>query len=469
MSPIPENLLKIALGHLYHHPTDCQLEALRAGAALVADSDPRSVLVINGYAGTGKTSVVASLIRAADEMRRRVVILAPTGRAANVAARFSNHQASTIHRRLFRPAPGDPDGSRFILAPNQLRDALFVVDEASLIPDSGDSDILALLIRYVYSAPGCRMILVGDDAQLPPVGQTSSSALSPERLAQFGLNPSVVRLDEVVRQQAESGIVMNATLTRGRLGLLEQDAPPFCLDLRGFSDVSVVSTAELADLLTSSYSEVGVDETIVITRSNKRANNFNNAIRNTVLYAEGPLERGDRLIVAKNDYFWPKENKLKTRLVANGDAVGVEWVGECVKMYGRFFTEAELRLSDGSLMTAQIMLRSLACDGPSIPRHELLRFHSVVMDAYEGAYTEKLASAMSDAYYNALQVKYGYCVTCHKAQGGQWRHVYIDMGGIDPESVDSDFYRWLYTALTRATGHVFLINPTVPILGVEYD
>lgn len=465
MEPIsPGALLATTLSKLPFEPLPEQLHMLRRASEFVAGEDPRSVFVLNGYAGTGKTTLTGALIKALDTARQRVVILAPTGRAAKVASLLSAHKASTIHRRIFRPNTADPTGHSWMLSPNTSRDTLFIVDEASLISDSSSSSrsLLYTLIKYVYSAPGCRLMLVGDEAQLPPVGQQSSTAMNPERLSQLGLKPVCSVLDIPVRQAVESGIVFNATTVRSAL-MQGMEPTLFALTESGFPDVAVVSTAELGDVLSDSYAAVGKDETLIITRSNRRANDYNRAVRNMVMFAEEPLERGERIIVAKNDYFWRRESG-KPRLIANGETAEITWVGKTQKMYGRFFTEVEMTLSDGAPVTAQVMLRSLVCDGPAISREEMLRFQTVVMAEYEGEFTEKLQAIDEDVFYNALQIKYAYCVTCHKAQGGQWKHVYIDMSGIAPDSIGPDFYRWLYTALTRATEKVYLINPTVSVL-----
>lgn len=271
-------------------------------------------------------------------------------------------------------------------------------------------------------------------------------------------------LDVPVRQAAESGILYNATIVRQILERLLSGAPsgiatgqlPIVIDR--FPDIKGVSSNDLADELSTSWSEVGPEETLIITRSNSRANRFNQAIRNMVMYAEEPLQQGDRLVIAKNDYYWGRVNKMKTFL-ANGETVTVKWVGKPEKAFGRWFVDTELRLADGSEISAKIMLRSLMADGPAIPRAEMQKLFELVIDSEEGAgANEKIMAAMENPYYNALQAKYAYCVTCHKAQGGQWRHVYIDMGGIPEDAMGSDFYRWLYTALTRASEKVFLLG-----------
>lgn len=458
------SLLSATVAKLPFEPLASQLHMLGRAASFIMEGGPTDVFVLNGYAGTGKTSLMGALIKTLSEFRRKVVVLAPTGRAAKVAQAFSAHPVSTIHRRLFRPNPADPSGRSWCIAPNQSKDTLFIVDEASLIADEGESmrSLLFILVRYVYSAPGCRLMLVGDEAQLPPVGQKISTAMNPERLRKLGLNPIQSVLDVPVRQAAESGIVHNATIVRMALFSTPATQFPLVLEASGFPDIKVISSYDLADSLSDSFASVGMDSALVITRSNRRANDFNRAIRNMVMFAEEPLERGDRVVVAKNDYFWRRNNK-GPRLIANGDTAEITWVGKTEKCYGRYFTEVELKLSDGDIVTAQVMLRSLVCDGPAIPRDEMARFRDVVMGAYEGEISEKMKALDEDEFFNALQLKYAYCVTCHKAQGGQWKHVYIDMSNIDVDSLDSDFYRWLYTALTRATEKVFLINPTISI------
>lgn len=460
-----QQILNSTLAKLPFEPLPEQMEVLEGAARFLASPPGREVMVINGYAGTGKTSLVGALIRALVGMRMRVVVLAPTGRAAKVASEFSGHPASTIHRRLFRPAYTDGAGKGYVLASNQTPDTLFIVDEASLIPDSPNASgsLLNLLVRYVYSCPGCRMILVGDIAQLPPVGQESSRAMDPQRLGELGLKAYPYSLSVPVRQASDSGIVHNATLVRHFLFNVPREIPPE-LHVSGFPEIKVLDSYSVIDEIDSSFRSVGEDETLVITRSNIRANRFNNALRNELMDAEGPLQKGDRLIVAHNDYYWARKNGLKRNLIANGEMATVNWVGVTRKMYGRFFTEVEMELSDGSLITTQIMLRSLVSEGPSIPREELERFQARVLEAYDGVFSERMAQALEDDYFNALQVKYGWCVTCHKAQGGQWKNVFIDMGGINPEEANDDFYRWLYTALTRAREKVFLISPTVNLL-----
>ncbi len=459
-----DSFIELTLSFLPFAPNEGQLALIHALSSYILRRGPRDVFLLNGYAGTGKTSVMAAFVKAMRQASLRTVILAPTGRAAKVAASMASDRASTIHKRIFRGNSTDPSNTTFFLAENRDADTVFIIDEASLITDGGSfsTSLLAQMTRHIYSAPGCGMILVGDIAQLPPVGMTESPAMNPDRLASLGLNPITFSLDRPVRQSAESGILYNATVIRQFL-FSGFPAEKFTMYAGRYPDVTVVSSSELADYLSDSWSTVGVEETLIVTRSNKRANNFNRAIRNMVLYAEEPLQQGDRIVISKNDYFWSKANKLKN-FIANGETAEVTWVGRTEKVYGRWFVEVELKLPDVETpVAAKIMLRSLVTDGPNLPREEMERLYNRVLAEYDGELSHKIKGAMEDPYYNALQAKYAYCVTCHKAQGGQWRHVYIDMGAIPPDAIGPDFYRWLYTAVTRATERLFLINPGVKI------
>lgn len=455
--------------NLDYEPLRGQILLVNALAAFTDNRGPRDIFVLNGFAGTGKTSVIGAYVKALREDNRQVVVLAPTGRAAKVASQFAHFPASTIHKRIFHPDSNAP-GSRYFLSPNLDKNTLFIADEASLITDnpySGES-LLQNLVRHVYSGENCNLILVGDTAQLPPVGQSDSPAMNMERLRSLGLNPFGFTLDQPVRQLRESGILHLADSIRQRGAELADgntDPEPPVLQISGYEDIEVVSSADLIDELSDSWNEVGIEETLIITRSNKRANNFNQAIRNQVMFAEEPLERGDRLVISKNDYFWSKQNKLP-QFLANGETAIVDWVGKSEKVYGRYFTDVELTLpSDGSRLSAKVHLRSLVSDGPSIPEQEMRMLYNRILAQQDGeSLSAKIKATSTDPYYNSLQAKYGYCVTCHKAQGGQWKHIYIDLSGINTENISIDFYRWLYTALTRATEKVFLINPSLKVV-----
>lgn len=456
---------RLILNHLPFIPNAEQLGLIHSLAYFIDQRAPNDVFVLNGYAGTGKTSVMGALVKALQDLKKKTVVLAPTGRAAKVAANLAFGKASTIHKRLFRGNSSDPSNSTFFLAQNTDSDTIFIVDEASLITDGStlNNSLLQQLIRYVYSGNACSMILVGDSAQLPPVGQTSSRAMDSERLKRLGLNPTYYTLQQPARQASESGILYNATIVRKNL-LSNSGLQDFALVKQNFDDIKVIEANELLDELSSSWAKVGKDETIVITRSNYRANLINNTIRRFLLDAEEPLIKGERIVISKNDYYWSKENKLNNFL-ANGEIAEIIGVGQKTKKYGRWFAETELRIPDmDRVIKAQIMLRSLVAEGPQIPREEMERFYNRVLASTEGELSFKIKAAMEDPFYNALQVKYGYCVTCHKAQGGQWKHVYIDLSGLPSDFNEEDFLRWLYTAVTRATERIYFINSPFPVV-----
>ncbi len=375
-------------------PYPQQMALIEGLARFCTGYSPREVFLLNGYAGSGKTSIIGALIKALTRHNRKSVTLAPTGRAAKVASNFSGGKSSTIHRRIFKADSPEPI-AHVTLAPNNSRNTIFIIDEASLITDTGAQGygLLQQLIRYVYSGQNCTMILLGDIAQLPPIGQTYAPAMSAERLRQLGLHPYDYTLDVTVRQNAGSGILLNATAIRHLIFNKDNRVQPKILQ-QGFEDVEVISSAELDDYLSTSWSTVGVDETVIITRSNKRANNYNLAIRNQVMMADGPLQQGERLVVSKNDYYWSKVNNLPM-LIANGDIINVCWVGNTEKMYGRYFMDLEFTIGQSSQrIGAKLLMRSLMTEGPSIPREEMDKFYNVVLAEQEGTMTEQIMSAL---------------------------------------------------------------------------
>lgn len=454
----------LIIAHLPFVPNAEQIALLQGMAFFIDQRGPYDVLVVNGYAGTGKTSLMGALVKALKDLKKKTVVLAPTGRSAKVAANLAFGHASTIHKRLFKGNSSDPSNTNFFLSQNLDTDTIFIVDEASLITDGTgfNNSLLQHLVRYVYSGSGCSMILVGDSAQLPPVGQTTSKAMEETRLRELGLNPMTFTLQEPARQAAESGILFNATIVRKFL-LENHPIENFSIYKKDFDDIKIVDPGEMLDELSSSWSRVGKDETIVITRSNYRANIINNTIRRYLLDADDPLVKGERIVISKNDYYWSKENKLKNFL-ANGEIAEIVRIGEKSKQYGRWFAETELSIPGTDIeFKAQLMLRSLVSEGPQIPKEEMERFYNRVLASKEGDLSFKIKAASEDPYYNALQVKYGYCVTCHKAQGGQWKHVYIDLAGLPPDFSQTEFFRWLYTAITRATEQIYFINSPFPV------
>lgn len=455
--------------NLPYDPTDQQISLIAALARFCSPVSPGySVFLLNGYAGTGKTSLTGALVRALREAEVPVVLLAPTGRAAKVFGRFAGFQASTIHRRIYRGTEGMMNDFSADVADNPLTGAVFIVDEASMIGNgSGDPmsrNLLEDLIHYVYSGEGCRMILLGDTAQLPPVGCRESPAMSVASLKSFGLRVTKAVMTKVVRQRRRSGILYNATKLRKNMLLTPLPEPELVIDR--FPDVVSVSGEELEDEISASFTENGITETLVVTRSNRQATRFNLAIRANILYREEELSREELLLVAKNNYLWSARVK-GLDFVANGDTAIVDAIYGTEEKYGFRFADVNLRLPDRDLsFDCKILLDTLVSDTASL---EPERYQSLYMSALNDPdlftpstpVRTRMRILRSDPYVNALQVKYGYAVTCHKAQGGQWKNVFVDVGYVPPEAYESlEFYRWLYTAVTRATDRLALINPS---------
>lgn len=457
--------------NLPYEPNSQQIELIAALARFCsADTPSDSVFLLTGYAGTGKTSVTGALVRALRECKVPVVLLAPTGRAAKVFGAFAHFPASTIHRRIYR-TPGLGNAYTFgTVADNPLSDAVFIVDEASMIGAAGgdsQTNLLEDLIQYVYSGINCRMILLGDTAQLPPVGTAVSPAMDVAALRSYGLRVSKAVMTAVVRQGAKSGILYNATWLRK--AMLRDPLPSARLHIDGFDDISIVPGEELAEELETSYSEVGVDSTIVITRSNRRATGFNLAIRANILGREEELCRDERLLVAKNNYLWSAKVK-GLDFIANGDIAIVSAIYGNETKYGLRFADVRLTLPDRDIdVDCKIMLDTLTSDTPSLSPALAADFYEAILndpDLFTSLtpMSARMKILRSDPYFNALQVKYAYAVTCHKAQGGQWPNVFVDMGYIPPESRGIDFYRWLYTATTRASSRLAFVSPDPDLL-----
>lgn len=449
--------------------TEDQKQAVTAISDFLCSSVNEGVFLLNGYAGTGKTSLVSALVRVLVRLRQNVVLLAPTGRAAKVFALNSDYKALTIHKKIYRQKTFSESLSNFSLNNNLHKHTLFIVDEASMISDSLDGDVsfgsgslLDDLIHYVYAGESCRLMMVGDVAQLPPVGGGFSPALVPDCLKKYGLKVWYSSLKTVVRQQQMSGILWNATLLRRMLTSATGLAFP-SIRFAGFSDVRVVRGDELIESLESSYSECGFDDTVVITRSNWRANVYNMGIRNRILYKEDELSGGDRLLVVKNNYYWAAGQQVKAfDFIANGEVVEVRRVRRERELYGFRFADVLLRFLDydDEEIEVTVLLDTLHSETSSLTREQWDKLFSAVEEDYSDVTVrrERLKKMKQDVYLNALQVKYAYALTCYKAQGGQWRHVYVDQGTMTDDMLSEEYYRWLYTAFTRATECLFLVN-----------
>lgn len=448
-------------------PTADQRHAIGVFASFLLSRDDHSVMVLRGSAGTGKTALAAAMVRTLRGLGQKVTLMAPTGRAAMVFSLHAGQPAWTIHRRIYRErAFAGPSGT-FNLNHNPGANVLFVVDEASMIANQGggfsafgSGRLLDDLVSYVYNGRSCRLVLIGDGAQLPPVGERESPALCADALAAMGLSPHVCDLDEVLRQGSMSGVLFNATAIRRLIGG-DAGAPLPVVRLKGFADVAVVRGDELIETLASSYSEVGTDETMVITRSNKRANVYNQGIRNTILDREELLVTGDIVTIVRNKYLTGEQQKLMPML-ANGDRARVVRVRNTRELYGFRFADLTISMMDygGVELDLTAILDTLTSDAPALTREQDELLFSRVMEDYAEVprKADRMRQLREDDYYNALQVKFGYAVTCHKAQGGQWAHVFLDQGFVTEEMMSDDYLRWLYTAFTRATERLYLVN-----------
>lgn len=447
-------------------PTNDQVKAIEGLGEFLLSAHNREAFILRGYAGTGKTSLVGTLVRLLDSMEQKVILMSPTGRAAKVFSQHASHTAYTIHKKIYRQKVFNGEGGNFVLADNLHQHTLFIVDEASMIANEGLSGnfgtgrLLDDLIEYVYSGQGCRLLLVGDTAQLPPIGEEESPALMTYAIEGYGLTTIDLELNQVVRQLDGSGILWNATMLRQ---LIRNETYPILprVKFAGFPDICNLPGNELIEALEESYSKVGQDETMVICRSNKRANIYNNGIRARILYKEEELSGGDMMMVAKNNYFWANDYK-ETGFIANGDICIVRRVRHERELYGFRFADVTMRFPDYDdlEMDATVLLDTLQSEAPALTHEQHEQLFNAIMEDYTDIpqKRERMKKLKTDPYFNALQVKYAYAVTCHKAQGGQWSHVYVDQGYITPEMMTPEYVRWLYTAFTRATEKLFLVN-----------
>ena len=463
-------------------PTPEQAQALDVFVQFMTDSNPHAVMILRGSAGTGKTSLSGAIVRTLRAVRQKVMLLAPTGRAAKVFSLNSGMPAYTIHRRIYREKAFAGVDGQFNLNDNLYTDTLFMVDEASMIANLGlggttfgSGCLLDDLVHFVYQGHNDRLLLIGDKAQLPPVGEEESPALSAAMLQGYGLSVYECDLNEVVRQSQQSGILFNATRIRQMITHDDITQLPK-IRFSGFSDIREMPGAELIEALGDSYHHVGLDDTIVVTRSNKRANIFNQGIRNMVLDREEELESGDMLMIVKNNYYWMEEERKKIKeseerkvqsnelpaFLANGDRAKVMKVSRRIDLYGFHFATLLLKFPDydNYELEATVLLDTLTSEAPALTHDQQEQlFHKIEEDYLDiPLKADRMKAIRQDPYFNALQVKFAYAVTCHKAQGGQWSHVYVDQGYMTDEMLTPDYIHWLYTAFTRATEMLYLVN-----------
>lgn len=447
-------------------PTKGQNKIIENLANWISEPEYDSVFILNGYAGTGKTTLISAFATTLAELRIKPILLAPTGRAAKVVAQMTGMPAHTIHKKIYRQKSLADAEARFMLNFNKEKDAVFIVDEASMIADYsmdgsvfGSGSLLDDLFEYVRSGERCRVMFVGDAAQLPPVGHDLSPALNPERMKVYG--PVIYEtLDEVVRQQMDSGILFNATMVRCMLDAGIYEIPLFDTS---YPDFEAISGAEVLEKVEECYSRYGRDDVIVITRSNKRANRFNEGIRRLTLCAEEAIESGDMLMVVKNNYhFTEREEDCKIDFVANGDTARLMRIRRYHDLYGFRFADAVLRFADYDdyELDCKILLDTLTSEAPALTAEQSKSLFTAIEEDYLDVTNkrERYKKIRDDSYYNAMQVKFGYAVTCHKAQGGQWSAVFVDKMLFGDEEMSRDMLRWLYTAITRATEKLYLVN-----------
>ncbi len=460
------HLRQLILSHFQHAPTADQQNAIAALSQFTTLGDDLEVLLLNGYAGTGKTTLISAYIKTLKDLKHPFVLLAPTGRAAKVLSGFSGENAFTIHKEIYRQKSSADTFSAFDLNYNKHKDTIFIVDEASMISNTpaersmfGSGMLLDDLFQYVFTGHHCKLIFIGDTAQLPPVGSQLSPALDLAHLSGYGFRAAEVQLTEVVRQALQSGILYNATLLRNQINAAVDGYPK--LKTTDFTDVKRVTGEYLIDAIQQSYDHQGINETLIVTRSNKRANQYNQGIRGSILYKEADITNGDMIMVVKNNYLWA-EKIPEISFIANGDIAEVQKVNNRQELYDMHFTDLSLQFPGKQNIDVDVRVinEALYVDGPSLSYESTKEFYFKVLEDYADIPSKRKRNLKmrEDKFYNALQIKYAYAVTCHKAQGGQWKDVYIDLGYVTEEMLNAEYLRWMYTAFTRAVENVYLVN-----------
>ena len=465
-----QDVFDLIVSQFPFEPTGDQvLMSERLSEFLIRFREP-SLFVMRGYAGTGKTTMVGAFVRALSNFNLRSVLLAPTGRAAKILAGYSGQQALTIHKKIYKTTTDEFGGFKTILQKNPHKNTIFIVDEASMIPDinlSSETNIFAVrslledLVNYVSSGVNCKLVLVGDTAQLPPVGLDMSPALDLEFMkATFDCEIFSEEMREVVRQSQDSGVLYNATLLRVKLATDDFALPLF--DTTDYIDIKKINGSELEDALNEAYSKYSIEEIAIITRSNKRANLFNQEVRNRLLFREEALSGGDLMMTLKNNYFWlPKTSDIG--FIANGDMLEIQRIRGFEEMYGFQFANVSLRLTDypdEPNLDVKLLLDTISAETPALSYKDSTRLWNEVSRDYEHIPNKRkrFAEIKQNPYLNALQVKFAYALTAHKTQGGQWKAVFVDQGYFTDDMLNAEFLRWLYTAITRATDTVYLVN-----------
>ncbi|MDT0295164.1 ATP-dependent RecD-like DNA helicase [Mesonia ostreae] len=463
-----QELYRLLIKEFSYQPTVHQDIALQKLSIFLTEEEQDHLFILKGYAGTGKTTIIGTIVKNLWKIKKSPVLIAPTGRAAKVMSNYSGNQAFTIHKKIYFPKKSSGGGSiEFTLQPNKHKNTIFIVDEASMISDSTadkklftDGSLLDDLIQYVYSGKNCKLIFIGDTAQLPPVHHSLSPALDPEKLSlSYDKKVDQIELTEVMRQQLESGILENATLLRDTIKGSFYDT--FKFKNTGGDFIRLIDGYEIMDAINDAYSSQGHEETAIVVMSNKRANIYNEQIRSRILFRESEIAAGDFLMVVKNNYFWIKSSS-EASFIANGDIVEILEIFEIVELYGFRFAEVKVQMVDYPKMKpfeTVVMLDTLTSNTPSLPYEESNKLYQEVMKDYadETSKYKKFLKVKSNKYFNALQIKFSYAMTCHKSQGGQWNTVFVEQPYLK-DGITEDYLRWLYTACTRAKEKLYLIG-----------
>jgi exodeoxyribonuclease-5 len=462
---LKKHLISLITDFHDYRPTQDQEELINVLADFVINKEQKKIIIVKGYAGTGKTTTISALVRTFRKLKIKSVLMAPTGRAAKVLTAYSGQIAYTIHKKIYRQKSSKDAFGRFVLEKNLHTNTFFLVDEASMISNvTGDSvtfgsgRLLDDLIKYIYSSPGCRLIMIGDTAQLPPVGISISPALDTKKLASYGMETEYIELTEVIRQSQESGILITATQIRNNISAKIISCPRF--KISGFGDIGSISGSELLEEISAAYSRHGIDDTIIICRSNKRANKYNQGIRNQIFNYEREIVPGELLMVVKNNYYWIGGDE-KIDFIANGDIIEILKINKYYELYGFRFADVGIRLVDYNIeLDAKIILDTLSKETPALSEEDNKKLFYTIMEDFADLKSKETQydKTRNNEFYNALQVKYAYAVTCHKAQGGQWKTVFVDQGYITDDMINIEYLRWLYTAFTRAVERLYLVN-----------
>ncbi|NBC83200.1 MAG: AAA family ATPase [Bacteroidetes bacterium] len=446
-------------------PTSGQDSFIDQLSAFYLRENEMELMILRGYAGTGKTSLIGALVKAFGELRQKTMLMAPTGRAAKVLSAYTLKTAFTIHKKIYRQKSSTDGMGRFVLEKNLHTNTLFIVDESSMISNQmsnnsvfGSGNLLDDLVEYIYSGKNCKLLLTGDTAQLPPVGLDESPSLLRTVMEVYGLKVIEYELTEVMRQAETSELLTNATYLRN---CIRKEAFPLAFLKEGNKEIVRINGVDLVDEITRAYDLDGIKETIVISRSNKRANKYNEGIRNQVLFRDDELCAGDQLMVVKNNYHWLQDEE-KIDFIANGDIVEVQRIGKYHQLYGFKFVDVTVSFPDYDDMELEtkLLLDTLYTETPALSSDENKNLFYAVLEDYTDIKGKRnqYNKVKEDPYFNALQVKFAYAITCHKAQGGQWKNVFVDQGYLTEDRLDKSYFRWLYTALTRSTDKVYLVN-----------